>query len=70
VNENNFNPSILYLAKLSFKIDDAMQKQNSMLSPSQHYKRFYKEHCIQKMKANKTMKGQAIPNHRRRKARK
>jgi hypothetical protein len=26
-----------------------------------------KEFCIQKMKANKTMGGQATPNHRRRK---
>jgi hypothetical protein len=25
VNENNFNPRILYLAKLSFKIDGAMK---------------------------------------------
>jgi hypothetical protein len=28
-------------------------------------KRFSKELCTQIMKANKTMKGQAIPNHRR-----
>jgi hypothetical protein len=25
LNENNFNPSILYLAKLSFKIDGAIK---------------------------------------------
>jgi hypothetical protein len=30
-------------------------------------KRFTKEFCTQKMKANKTMTGQAVPNHRRRK---
>jgi hypothetical protein len=28
------------------------------------------EFCTQKMKANKTMKGQAIPKHRRRKGKK
>jgi hypothetical protein len=27
--------------------------------------KFFKEFCIQKMKANKTMKGQSKPNHRR-----
>jgi hypothetical protein len=34
------------------------------------YKRFSKEFCTQKVKANKTLKGQAIPNHRRRKGKK
>jgi hypothetical protein len=34
------------------------------------YKRFSKEFCTQKMKANKTMEVQAIPNHRRRKGKK
>jgi hypothetical protein len=29
------------------------------------YKRFFKEFCTQKMKPKKTMKGQAVPNHRR-----
>jgi hypothetical protein len=29
-----------------------------------HYKRFFKESYIQTIKANKTMKGQAVPNHR------
>jgi hypothetical protein len=38
--------------------------QNSI---SHHYKRFFKEFCTQKMKANKTMRGQAAPKHRRRK---
>jgi hypothetical protein len=32
--------------------------------------RFSKEFCTQKMKANKTMKGQVVPNHRRRKGKK
>jgi hypothetical protein len=47
LNENNFNPRILYPAKYH------------------SYKRFSKEFCTQKMKANKTMRGQAVPNHRR-----
>jgi ribosomal protein L34 len=33
-------------------------------------KRFFKDSCTKKMKANKTMKGQEIPNYRRRKGRK
>jgi hypothetical protein len=37
------------------------------MTTSHHYKRFFNEFCTQKMKANKTMKGQAVPNHRRRK---
>jgi hypothetical protein len=37
------------------------------MTTSNHYKRFSKEFCTLKMRANKTMKGQAIPNHRRRK---
>jgi hypothetical protein len=41
-----------------------------MLPPSQHYKRFSKEFFTQKMKANKTIKGQTIPNHKRRKIKK
>jgi Fe-S cluster biosynthesis and repair protein YggX len=40
------------------------------MTPSHHYKRFSKEFCTQKMKENKTMKGQAVPNHRRRKGKK
>jgi hypothetical protein len=40
------------------------------MTPTHHYKIFSKEFCTQKMKANKTMKGQAIPNHRRRKGKK
>jgi hypothetical protein len=76
LNENNFNPRILYPAKLSFKIDGTIkvyndkQKLKQYITPSHHYKRFSKEFCTQKMKANKTMKGQAIPNHRRRKGKK
>jgi hypothetical protein len=73
LSENNFNRRILYPAKLSFKTDGAIkvfhdkQKLKQYIPPSHHYKRFFKEFCTQKMKANKTMRGQAVPNHRRRK---
>jgi hypothetical protein len=60
LNENSFNPRILYPAKLSLKIDE----------PSHNYKRFSKDFCIQKIKTNKTMKGQAIPNHKKRNGKK
>jgi hypothetical protein len=32
--------------------------------------RFFKEFCTQKVKANKTVKGQAVQNYRRRKGKK
>jgi hypothetical protein len=37
------------------------------MTTSHHYKRFFNEFCTQKVKPNKTMKGQAVPNYRRRK---
>jgi hypothetical protein len=40
------------------------------MTPSHYYKRFSKEFHTQIMKANKTMKGQATPSHRRRKGKK
>jgi hypothetical protein len=43
------------------------KKENSTWPPSYYYKRFYKGFCTQKMKANKAMRGQAVPNHRKRK---
>jgi hypothetical protein len=71
LNENNFNPRILYPAKLSFKIYGAIkvfhdkQKLKQYMTTKLPLKRFSKEFCTQKMKASKTMKGQAVPNHRR-----
>jgi NAD+--asparagine ADP-ribosyltransferase len=74
LNENNFNPRILYPAKLSFNIDGATKvfhdKQKLKQYMTTIYKRLYKEFCTQKVKANKTMKGQAIPTDRRRKDKK
>jgi hypothetical protein len=72
LNGNNFNPGILYPAKLSYKIDGAIkifhdtQKLKLYMTTSNHYRRFYKEFCTQKMKANKTMRAQEVSNHRRR----
>jgi hypothetical protein len=37
------------------------------MTTSHHYKRFSKEFCTQKMKANKTTRELAVSNHRRRK---
>jgi hypothetical protein len=40
------------------------------MTTSHHYKRFFKEFRTQKVKANKTMKGQAVPNQGKRKGKK
>jgi hypothetical protein len=62
LNENNFRPRILYPAKLSFKVDGGIkvfydkQKLKTMYDhQGHHYRRFYKEFCTQKVKANKTL---------------
>jgi hypothetical protein len=76
LNENNFNLRILYPAKLSFKVDGAIkvfhdkQKLKQYMTTKPPLQKIPKEFCTQKMKANKTMKGQAKPNHRRRKGKK
>jgi hypothetical protein len=51
------------------KVFHEKQKLKQYMTSKPHYKRFFKEFCTQKVKANKTMKGQAVPNHRRRKGR-
>jgi hypothetical protein len=72
LNENNFNPRILYPAKLSFKIGGPIKifydkhKLKQYVTTKPHYRRFYKEFCTQKMKENKTMRGWEVSNHRRR----
>jgi hypothetical protein len=76
LNENNINTRILYAEKLSFKIDGAIkvfcdkQTLKQYMTTKPPLQKFYKEFCTQKVKANKTMKGQAIPNHKRRKGKK
>jgi hypothetical protein len=73
LNEKNVSPKILYPAKPSFKIDEAIkifhnkQKLKQCMTTNYRYRRFSKEFCTQKMKANKTMRGQEVANHRRRK---
>jgi hypothetical protein len=73
LNENNFNPRILYLAKLSFKLDGATkvfhdkQKLKKYVTHSHNYKRFFKGFYTQKVKPNITMKGKAVPNYREKK---
>jgi hypothetical protein len=76
LNENNFNPRILYPAKLSFKIDGAIkvfhdkQKLKQYMTTKPPLQKILQGILTQKMKANKTVKGQAVPNHRRRKGKK
>jgi hypothetical protein len=71
LNENNLNPRILYQAKLSFKIEGAMkvfhdkEKLKQYMTTKPKLKRVFKEFCTQKVKAHKTMKGQAAPSHRK-----
>jgi hypothetical protein len=68
LNENNFNLRILYPAKLSFKIDGAIkvfqdkQKLKQYMTTKRSLQKILKGFCTQKVKPNKTMKGQAAPN--------
>jgi predicted glycoside hydrolase/deacetylase ChbG (UPF0249 family) len=72
LNENNFNPRILYPAKLSFKIDGAIkvfhdkQKLKQYMTIKPLLQKILKEFYRQKMKANKIMRT-GVSNHRRRK---
>jgi hypothetical protein len=54
LNENNFNLRILYPPKLSFKIDGTIKLFHDKQKLKQH---MTKKPPLQKMKANKTMKG-------------
>jgi hypothetical protein len=58
-----------YHAKLtrSIKIFHDKHKLKQYMTPYHYYRRFYKEFFTQKMKANKTMRGWEISNHRRKK---
>jgi hypothetical protein len=76
LNGNNFNPRICYPAKLLFKIDGTIrvfhdkQELKQYMTTKPPLQRFPKKFCIQIMKENNTMKGQVIPNQRRRKGKK
>jgi hypothetical protein len=50
----------------TIKVFHDKQKLKQCMTTKPNYKRFSKEFCTQKMKTNKTMRGQA-PNHRGRK---
>jgi hypothetical protein len=70
LNEKNFNPKILYQAKLSFRIDGAIKVfyDKQKLTIYYHQATTTKDsprNPAHRMKANKTMKGQAVSNHRR-----
>jgi hypothetical protein len=76
LNENNFNPRILYPAKLSFKIDIAIkvfhdkQKLKEYMTTKPPLQKILQESLTQKVKPNITMKGQATPNYWKRKSKK
>jgi hypothetical protein len=76
LNENNFNPRILYPEKLSFKIDGKIkvfynkQKLEQYMTTKSPLQKILQGILQQKVKANKTMTGQAVSNHRRRKVKK
>jgi hypothetical protein len=76
LNENNFNPRILYTEKLSFKVDGAIkvfhdkQKLKEYVTTRPPLQNILQGICTQKMKAFRIMTGQAVPNHRRRKDKK
>jgi hypothetical protein len=71
--ENNFNPRIFYSAKLLFKIDGAVkvfhdkQKLKQYTTTKPQLQKMPQGILHTKMKANKTMRGQTVSNHRRRK---
>jgi hypothetical protein len=76
LNENNFNPRILYPAKISFKIDGAInvfhdkQKLKQYVTTKSPLQKILQGILHTKVKPNITMKGQAAPNYRRRKSKK
>jgi hypothetical protein len=64
LNENNFNTRIVYLAKLSFKIDETIkifhkkQKLKQCMTPKPPLQKILQGILhTQKMKANKAMRG-------------
>jgi hypothetical protein len=76
LNENNFNPRILHLAKLSFKIDGAIkvfydkQKLKQYKNTKPPLQNILQRILHTENESIKTMKGQAVPKHRRRKGKK
>jgi hypothetical protein len=52
------------------KVFHGKQKLKQYMTTKPQLQRFSKEFYTQKVKAHKTMKGRAVPNHRRRKGKK
>jgi hypothetical protein len=73
MNENNFHPRILYLAKLSFKIDGAIkvfhdkQKQKQYMTTKTPLQKILQGILHTEDESKQNHGGQAVPNHRRRK---
>jgi hypothetical protein len=70
MNENNFNTKILYPEKLSFKIDGAIKvihdRQTKTIYDDQStITKESSTNSPKEVQATKTMKGQAVQNHRR-----
>jgi hypothetical protein len=76
LNENNFNPKILYPAKISFKIDGIIkvfhdkQKLIQYMTTKPPLQKILQGIHHTENESKKTMKGQAVPNHRSRKGKK
>jgi hypothetical protein len=73
LNENNFNPKIFYPAKLLFKIDGAVkvfhnkQKLKQYMTTKRPLQKILQGILHRENESKKTMRGQAVSNHRRRK---
>jgi hypothetical protein len=73
LNENNFNPRILYPAKLSFKIDGAIkvfhdkQKVKQYMTTKPRLQKILQGILHTENESKKNTRGQSVPNHRRRK---
>jgi hypothetical protein len=76
LNENNFNPRILYLAKLSFKIDEAIkvfhnkQKLKQYMTTKPPLQKILQGILHTENESKQSHESQAVPNHRRRKGKK
>jgi phage gpG-like protein len=76
LNENNFNPRILYRAKLSFKIDGAIkvfhdkQKLKQYMTTNPPLQKILQRILHTESETQHNMKGQAVPNYRKRKSNK
>jgi hypothetical protein len=76
LNENNFNPTILYPAKLSFKIDGAIkvfhdkQKLKQYVTTKPPLQKILQGILYTESETNISMKGKAAPNYRKRKSKK